>query len=1201
MNMREPVKTRKRRIPFILSVLVLILGCVFFSDIGLAAEYVISNDVIPTIELRFNEITHLEETYLVEEGNLFDQIPVEITTSDNITFHIQPERALRNGNYILQFTAYDRIGNVLEGPENGVTFTIDSVETGIRYLDPPHGVASSTNYDVTIQTDDQSTCKYSLVYFSDTAFSDDPTISTFGNSTQPQYFHTIPQFNMRVNEQFPTTIHVKCEDTLPRINYREMTFTLDTTKPKLLSLVADPRKITYPTEINGGTFLTTNLRTEADEKVMCKYSQNDTSYENMHWFNSSFSAPNATRIDRQYFTTQDKTRLIFSNFSKSTKSYYVQCENLAGLRSEKKHITVEVDLGASLQIDVEQPQPFTNASSQELILTTNKPAFCEYSLNPDSGEFYPMDSASNNLLTRHQASLGSSFSHGQHDLVIKCTSDSVSIKNYGFTVDTTAPTLTNFTHSLPSIENQSTGSGSKVYTYFTDELSARWDTSEDYSPIKEYEYQIQNAAGDIILNWTTTSQNDVTVKNLDLDNLETYYWFVRAQNEVGMWSSTFKSVGVLVDTSLQPEDFHCENGETDYDETDVDCGGSCEGCEIDESCESDSDCESENCADGTCQQNSCSNGVLDGTETAIDCGGDCTPCENGETCVADVDCQSLFCDNSICAEASCSDGIKNGHETDVDCGGNTSCPRCSLQQSCLENTDCTSNYCTTNYVCGLVSCHNGILDEDEEDVDCGGPCKPCSRVACDTDSECPSGRCNMTAGYCVPTVEKNVSKPTSATTDSDGDGMPDVWENEFGFDPNDPSDAQKDFDSDQLKNVKEYDYGTDPLYWDSDNDGVSDGEEVLQGYDPLDSDSKPKNQMLWLWILLLLLVIVTIGGYVGYTKYAQKAQSKGFDPKLALKNLFTKKGTNQQKGKNTISSQPTMSRGQSQQRTRDEGTFQQSSLPNPSQRSASSYQPSPSTTSQQYESSQPQERISAAHKRFLREQRAKQRRRDRLFSAFDTSDASTELTDESDENTPNEKDSVQSSKTKKGQNVDTEIDATKNSAEQTKEEPSLAASEAEKRTDNHTKDNINTMFSNLRKNKKQPKKPKQKEKRQRKPTKKDVDHSSNTQNEVETSTNRQSDDKKEHPTKKAFVKQKDSKQSQSETKQDRKKTTQDTTSQTKQTEKQSQEPTSSFDRLSAFLGKTQESDEKESAFSALSKKKKKDDSFSRLSSYNKKH
>ena len=43
----------------------------------------------------------------------------------------------------------------------------------------------------------------------------------------------------------------------------------------------------------------------------------------------------------------------------------------------------------------------------------------------------------------------------------------------------------------------------------------------------------------------------------------------------------------------------------------------------------------------------------------------------------------------------CSDGVQNQDETDIDCGG-TVCPKCSLDRACLVHADCLSNYCLNN-------------------------------------------------------------------------------------------------------------------------------------------------------------------------------------------------------------------------------------------------------------------------------------------------------------------------------------------------------------------------------------------------------------------------------------------------------------------------------------------------------------------------
>jgi len=69
--------------------------------------------------------------------------------------------------------------------------------------------------------------------------------------------------------------------------------------------------------------------------------------------------------------------------------------------------------------------------------------------------------------------------------------------------------------------------------------------------------------------------------------------------------------------------------------------------------------------------------------------------------------------------------------------------------------------------------------------------------------------------------------------DRDRDGMPDDFETQHGFDPDNPADGEIDSDSDGLSNQAEFASGTDPRNPDTDGDGLSDGEEIAQGSDPL--------------------------------------------------------------------------------------------------------------------------------------------------------------------------------------------------------------------------------------------------------------------------------------------------------------------------------------------------------------------------------
>jgi Leucine-rich repeat (LRR) protein len=72
--------------------------------------------------------------------------------------------------------------------------------------------------------------------------------------------------------------------------------------------------------------------------------------------------------------------------------------------------------------------------------------------------------------------------------------------------------------------------------------------------------------------------------------------------------------------------------------------------------------------------------------------------------------------------------------------------------------------------------------------------------------------------------------------DTDGDGMPDKWEEAYGLDPL-VNDAKQDLDEDGLGNLAEFLRLTLPNDPDTDGDGYNDGREVAQSTDPKDKDS----------------------------------------------------------------------------------------------------------------------------------------------------------------------------------------------------------------------------------------------------------------------------------------------------------------------------------------------------------------------------
>jgi hypothetical protein len=205
----------------------------------------------------------------------------------------------------------------------------------------------------------------------------------------------------------------------------------------------------------------------------------------------------------------------------------------------------------------------------------------------------------------------------------------------------------------------------------------------------------------------------------------------------------------------------CGDGIRNGDETDVDCGGlQCttlgKRCADGAGCRVAGDCESSSCQGSKCQPPSCADGVRNGIELDVDCGAACGSdhlCPVGKKCGSNSDCTTGICNGTMCIAPSCSDGLKNQDETDVDCGGKVCERRCAFTpaQSCRGGTDCISGVCDPlALVCAAPSCDDGVLNGAETDLDCGGncapkrPCPPTQRCRVGTDCDnlvCEQGLC----------------------------------------------------------------------------------------------------------------------------------------------------------------------------------------------------------------------------------------------------------------------------------------------------------------------------------------------------------------------------------------------------------------------------------------------------------------------------
>jgi len=146
------------------------------------------------------------------------------------------------------------------------------------------------------------------------------------------------------------------------------------------------------------------------------------------------------------------------------------------------------------------------------------------------------------------------------------------------------------------------------------------------------------------------------------------------------------------------------------------------------------DCAEGVCLGGVCTIGACDDGVQNLDETDIDCGGSCQPCGLGQACAANVDCGDGACIEGVCTAVDCLQ--------DADCDAQDSAcsdAACDLNTyTCVgapinDGGDCDDgDLCTTTSTCNAGTCTAGML------VDCKA-----------LDSACAVGTCNPDDGQCV--------------------------------------------------------------------------------------------------------------------------------------------------------------------------------------------------------------------------------------------------------------------------------------------------------------------------------------------------------------------------------------------------------------------------------------------------------------------
>ncbi len=777
----------------------------------------------PTITVSFNEQILLEGSYAQLTNLQYQTVyPMNIVSKDafNKVVDFTPKTPVPSGEYEFFFNATDLVYNTIS---KTININISGAPLSVYYIDPPLGGSTKPKFDVTLGTYSPYNCRYSAIMDVYDRIApnfdyspDDAMVTT----------HVIKNFDIQkiagtTGAKVELPLYIICKDASGGEASALMYFSYDSTAPAY-TITPVPNPVPQPDNLGR---MSTTLNVDSDDKVVCRYSLTNSNYTSMTPFDGNDEAKLPS-----YRMKQSQLVVLPANSStqKASFSVYVSCKNVAQLITGKT-LPINIDQTAPLSITKYSPPDYSPNTSIMLNFSTNKRANCRYVLDgayqePKAVNF---DVTGGNYHTKDLGSLNIT----KLTVSVKCTAaQNIATSTFTITIDTTPPDAP--TVNVPA-------------TICAKEITANFSGYDNESNVSSYNYSVSTTKESIV-NWTVTSTPNIKVTIPKSINVTGATFVVAAYsiNRAGLQSTT---AGASAGTTYDTTGFSCDktpptvkiktNDTSDGTIVTLICSDDVSQCDNatfsfawsgNKSCEDavfgplDYDPElkgysvktpssryfcyevsdkagnerngSEKIEVKLASSSHCINNQKDSDETGVDCGGKtCIACSVGSGCVANSDCTSSYCVSELCKEALCDDKVQNGGESAVDCGG--ICDPCAIGVACKMDTDCVTSYCSANNTCAEASCTDGVRNGKETDSDCGGDCNKCAKgSSCKLSADCVTGNC--AGGVCAEDDKK----------DSDGDGMPDIWELQNGLDPTNPADANEKYDSTSWSNFEQYQY-----------------------------------------------------------------------------------------------------------------------------------------------------------------------------------------------------------------------------------------------------------------------------------------------------------------------------------------------------------------------------------------------------------
>ncbi len=627
-------------------------------------------------ETAFNRVTIVLKT-TTEKEIMFTDIDASDGSFTSTVTDLTLETPSTTYN-TLTIYATDRSGAATAPETVRVLYTTEAEGDAIWVEEPNNGVSDTPTFDFVIGTFlEAEKCGYSK---NDASLEKSIAMTAVASDVVDEYQYSAPYNIGTEKDGIPEYLYVKCKLINGVIYNTTLTLEYDSTAPVIKDLyLANSDGKTPPNIVEEP--LDPVLVVITDDKTMCKYSidKNPGFSYGMTWFNATQEA---------YLTENNVTITGLNDLT--AYSLYVACQNGAYDISTVEKLGFTINSSAASGMYLIAPEASGSRTFNITIGTTRQASSCQYATTQEKITVKEGTAMTNIKEGKQWKTGGITVSaDGMYTYYFGCWFVDGYITDYfDFPVDTTAPVITWIEDGNVSTTNTT--------------LSAAWQANDSLTKIVGYKYSIGKRAGyNDTYQWTETTEEEAIATGLGLENQSTYYWNVKAVNEVGLWSAVESSDGVFIDTAgsgtniraktVAEVDYHpCSNDIKDDTETDVDCGGSCDACEAGATCEIDDDCSSMNCVGSICQKSTCDDNIKNQGESDVDCGGNyCDGCAEGYTCIYHKDCASLYCEGKTCVSPRCDDRVENGDEEGVDCGGSCDkkCEIIDLKQEPIDKTE----------------------------------------------------------------------------------------------------------------------------------------------------------------------------------------------------------------------------------------------------------------------------------------------------------------------------------------------------------------------------------------------------------------------------------------------------------------------------------------------------------------------------------